>query len=360
MNAVRSRARPWRTFSRRVGRFTGLDLLGLALLTAAVAWTYAAAWASGGNPNRIAELLLAAGAALLAARLVASASRLAVPAVVVGAAVLVWLFSKGEVLRNTPLAGPFHYANAKGAFFMLSAVAALMLAVGSGRRAVKVVGAIAALAFALVPVLTGVVTASVLVIAAPVAGVVAARGPASARGVVIIAGALFVAALLITVLLAGMYSPRNGSGVVTRVEDASLSGRRVALWHDAWRLMTAYPETGVGPNRFQVFSPVARAHAPDDRWAHNEFLQQGAEEGVIGFLLSGALVVWVLARLQARQRMDAFTALAAVAVAGLGIHATVDHVLHVPVLPVIASALAGAGIARTGSSRALSHQERTE
>src|SRR5437899_7852609 len=96
MSDVRSRAHAWETFSQRVGRFSGLDLLGLALLISTVGWTYAAAWASGGNPNRIAELLIATGAALLAARLVAAAaSRLVVPAVVVGASAVVWLFSKG-------------------------------------------------------------------------------------------------------------------------------------------------------------------------------------------------------------------------------------------------------------------------
>jgi O-antigen ligase len=81
------------------------------------------------------------------------------------------------------------------------------------------------------------------------------------------------------------------------------------------------------------------ARERDLGWAHNEFLQQGAETGIIGLALVLALLGWVFWRL-----WNAGTAAAAVAALGLSaivIHACADYVFHFPLLPATTAALVG-------------------
>jgi O-antigen ligase len=135
---------------------------------------------------------------------------------------------------------------------------------------------------------------------------------------------------------------------VNRAVDATLTERRVALWHDAVVLMGDHPLSGVGPGRFELTSPTALADA-DTRQAHNEFLQQGAETGVLGFLLLTALFLWGFVRLMVKRRPDITTALAAASLAALGIHASVDYILHFPAIPAVAAALVGSATAKSMS-----------
>ena len=83
-------------------------------------------------------------------------------------------------------------------------------------------------------------------------------------------------------------------------------------------------------------------------WAQNDFLQQGAEQGVLGLVALVALFACGFLALWANPGADAFVALAAVALAAVGIQACEDYVLHFPAIALTTAALVGAGIAPHG------------
>ncbi|MGQ0669638.1 MAG: O-antigen ligase family protein, partial [Actinomycetota bacterium] len=231
------------------------------------------------------------------------------------------------------------YANADGAFFAEASIAGLMLAAASRRTEARVLGGGAAAAFAAVPFVRGSLAAAALVVVLPIMGLVCIWLGGPRLGVAACA-ALFLLVLVGTVILGARYAPGRPGGTLDRLVDATLSQRRVALWHDALVIMVEHP-TGVGPGRFAVASPTARADV-DARWAHNGFLQQGAEAGPVGFTLIVLLFLWAFARLWMSPAPDVVTVLGAAALAALGIHACIDYVLHFPAVPIVTAALVGA------------------
>jgi hypothetical protein len=65
------------------------------------------------------------------------------------------------------------------------------------------------------------------------------------------------------------------------------------------------------------------------------------ELGWAGFFLTVLLFVWAFVRLWMHPEPDVYVALGAAAVAVLGIHASVDYILHFPAVPLVAAALLG-------------------
>ena len=326
-----------------------LDVIGLALAAGVISWTWFAAASSGGVAGPFTGLLLACCFALVIGRLAASTYRLLVPGLVVGTAGLLALTTP-DVLSGTPLGGPLGYANANGAFFLQAAVAGLMLAAASRATAVRVLAMAAAIGFSVVPFAAKSVTSAALLLGLPLVGLLVLIR-AGARVAVAACAGLLVVALIATIVLASTYVPGDRSGSLDRIVDASIDERRVALWHESLAMMIEHPVTGVGVGGFQVVSPTARSDR-DARWAHNSFLQQGAETGVIGLILLVLLFLWGFAWLSTTTTPDAVTVLGAVALAGLGIHASVDYVLHFPAIPITTAALVGAaGVVHGRKSR---------
>lgn len=284
-------------------------------------------------------LVVGSAAALVIGRLLCSLRRWLVPASIVGTAAVL-AFTTPDILSGAPLAGPLGYANGNGAFFLQAAVAGLMLPAVSRATPVRVLGLVAAIGFSVVPFAAKSVTSATLLLVLPLVGllVLVRAGP---RVAVAACASLFVIALIATVVLGSTYVPGDRSGSLDRIVDASIDERRVALWHESLAMMIEHPVTGVGVGGFQVFSPTARSDR-DARWAHNSFLQQGAETGVIGLILLVLLFLWGFAWLATTTTPDAVTVLGAVALAGLGIHACVDYVLHFPAVPITTAALVGA------------------
>ncbi|MGQ0668514.1 MAG: O-antigen ligase family protein [Actinomycetota bacterium] len=331
-----------------------LDGVGAALLAAAILWTFASSGSPGDAPGPVAALYAASVAALIAGRLVGSVARWAVPALVTIAAASLLLLSP-LALSRAPLAGPFGYANAAGAFFVQAAGASLMLASVTRATPARALGVAAAIAFAAIPFIRGSLAAATLVVVLPL-GLVLTRGVRAVRLVVAACASIFLLALIVTILLGVAYAGGPRAGELDRLVDRTLSERRVALWHDALVIMREDPVTGVGPGGFELASPTALDDR-DARWAHNEFLQQGAEGGLPGFALLSLLFLWGFARLWSSRSPDAATALGAVALAALGIHASIDYVLHFPAIPIVAAALLGAAQASRGSDAAPIREE---
>jgi len=91
----------------------------------------------------------------------------------------------------------------------------------------------------------------------------------------------------------------------------------------------------------------------DVRWAEHDILQQGAELGWAGLILTVLLFLWGFARLALHPAPDAYVVLGALALAALGIAASASHVLHVPLVPSVTAAVVGSAqsIGSAGSIR---------
>jgi O-antigen ligase len=334
--AVTTRARPEAVPARPL--IDRRDAVGLLLLAAAVAWTFLSAFLSGGNPWPMAASFLVAGAAYAGGRAGGGRSRVLVPAIVAASAVvlagLTWIGAFGAGADVWPLG----YENARAAFFVVASVASLMLAAATHSTTLRVLAFGAAVLFAGLPLATRAGAASFVVVLLPAAAAFTLqRRPVR---IPVLGSALIVLAAIGGTILVGVGGPR--SAAVALVGD-TLDERRVVLWSDAIHLMANHPVAGVGPGRFQTESPTARSDY-DARWAHNGFLQQGAETGVIGFSLLVLLFLWGFGRLLPGDPYG-LTVLGAFALATLGFLATLDYVLHFPAVIAPVAALVGAASA---------------
>jgi O-antigen ligase len=330
---------------RRRDRLAGLlDVAGVGLFAAAGGWMLLSYARSGGSAAPGMALLLACGLALLAARGLGSPARLVVPSAALLAALIVAARSRTGVLSVAPFSGPLQYINADGAFYVQAAIAGLMLAFGAGPWVLRVAGAAGAAFFAVLPLVIHALAAAWLVLVLPaVALASAAFGDRGARASVAVLSLAFVGILGATIQLGAVYPPSPEPSVFERAAVRVVDGERWSFWRDAFEIMRRHPATGVGPGRYRVVSSNARTD-PDDRWAHNEFLQQGAEGGITGLVLLALIFLWAFSRLLVTQAPDVATALAAASLAALGIHASFDYVMHFPAIPIMAAGLVATGM----------------
>lgn len=305
----------------------GLGGLLLLLYLAAVL----VAERQGGDAGPLVAVLLGAAAALLVGRAFGRVHRAAVPAAALIAGIAV-AASTRPLVGGGPLDGPFGYRNATGAYLAQVAVASLMVAGAVHGRALRVLAIAVAAAFAFLAAADSAAAGlALLTIAVAAIGLL---GAGAVRASAALAAGLFIAVLAGTVVLGAAYRPGDEGAMVR-----ALTERRLALWHESLQIIAREPG-GVGPGRFQEVSPTAIGD-PDARWAHNEFLQQGAELGWAGLAAVVLVFVWGFARLWAHPAPDMVVALGAAALATLGIQASVDYVLHFPVVPLTAAVLIG-------------------
>lgn len=325
-----------------VARDLVLDLAGPALLVASAGWALIAADRWDAPARSMVALFVAAGAALVAGRLLGGlVAQPTVPWVVALISIPVAWVSWTDLLADGRMNEPFGYPNAQGAFFVLSVVAAAMAAVTSRGRVLRIAGLMIVSALSVVVLLSGSVAASLLLVL-PV-GALVARRFASSRAITVTMAALAMLVLVGTVALGAGFTSSEPRGEGGPLESA-LTGRRLALWHDALVMIREQPVDGVGPGRFRFESPTARSDQ-DAVWTHNDFLQQGAETGLVGMgLLLGAFA-WAFWRLAARRGRDAAVVLASAGLGALAIHASLDYILRFPALPLTAAVLLGWAIA---------------
>ncbi|HEX6131626.1 MAG TPA: O-antigen ligase family protein, partial [Actinomycetota bacterium] len=330
-----------------------VDLAGAVAFVGLVAWTFVAAAGTGLDPWPAAAPLAAAGGAYVVARLVSAVSPLVVPLVVVAVGGAVFVAFTDGVLTDAPRGGPFGYSSITGAFFLQCAFGALML-VGGGWWLLLPVGLPAATLFGYVTFATETRAAAAL-LALSVPALIARRA-SWARRVVVGFALLAAAALVVTVVVGATYRGDRRGGPMDELLEATVTERREALWHDAIDLMRAHPVRGVGPDGFATTSPTARSD-PDEPWAHNAFLQAGADLGVPGLVLLVALFAWAFARLAraASRAVDraraSSVAVAGAALAALAIHGCIEYVLQRPAVPAVTAALVGAALGPFAAGR---------
>ena len=305
-----------------------------AILAGAGVWTFVSAVASGGDPIPVVAGLAAAAASLLVAAVVARGRPWVVPALVVGAASIVAVAGRAEILTSRPEQGPFGYANATGAFYLQATIAALMLAVSAPQVEGRWIGGIGTAAFGGITLATGSAAAAGLLALAAVGFVLSAlhRGKPALIGM----AALFAVALFGTIVVGSTAGEPSEGTPRGRIFDE----RRKTLWHQAVTTIGEHPLTGVGPGEFVEDGSLVRIDA-DAREAHHGFLQFGAETGVPGMGLVTLAFAWLLVSLAGRPDPAALTVLGATALAVLGIGACVDDLFHFPAITVTAAALVG-------------------
>ncbi|HET7487415.1 MAG TPA: O-antigen ligase family protein [Acidimicrobiales bacterium] len=306
---------------------------------ATVTWTAATGRDDPAAAAAVAGLQLACVAAYVAARAVARRQPALVPLAVLAAVVTLSWVVRGPVGVGSATAPPLGYANADAALFLQAGVAAAMVALA-------------------LPAAKGVAVAAgvVMAAAAPASGSVAGAAAlavvlglwmASRRKPALAAGGGMVAVLVVVAATAGIaVSSATGThpSVVDRAGDL-VQRRRVALWGDAAAIARTHPVTGAGAGSFEGLRRTAPLDE-DARWAHSDFLQQGAEGGAIALGLVLAAFGWGFARVAAAGAADPFVACGALSLAALGLAAGVDYVLHFSLVPLAAAALAGAATAR--------------
>lgn len=328
------------TYLLQSGLGPRLDLAGAGLAAVSVAWTLVTGRHDLGAAWPVAGLQAGCAVVYISARL---ATRWQPPLVPVAAMALVaTLLVLGSVVPDlTPLGPPLGYANANAALYVQLAVAAAMAAAVFPLGPATAVAAPMGAAFVLAAVVSGSVTAMVaIVVVVALAGLVAARKPVLAVG----AGGLAVLLLVgATALVAVAAATGRQPSLVARAGDA-VDDRRVALWADAAAIARDHPLAGAGAGRFQDLSPAARSD-DDARWAHSDFLQQGAEGGAVAMGLLLAAFGWGVARVAAAGAGRVSSALGGLALAALGLHAAIDYILHFPLVPLVAAALVGAATA---------------
>jgi O-antigen ligase len=318
------------------------DAAGAALALALAAWTVASALVNGsdlGDAAAVVGLIALAAGGFAAGRAIGGRAAWLVPAAI-ATAVLVATVSDWPASAG-PEPGVLGYSNASAELAVQGFAAALAVVAVARRSAWSVPALVVAVVLAAATLLGDSVAAQVLLVLPAVALVAAATGIGARWFVAALAG-LVLGALALTVVLGAIGGGSETPGRDTSpLIESTLSGRRTDLWHDALVLMSDHPAFGVGPGRFAEESPTARSDR-DARWAHNGFLQMGAETGIPGLLLLAALFVWGFARLGLGGGPRGPALVAAAALAALGIHACVDYVLHFPALPLATAALVGA------------------
>ncbi|MGH9178424.1 MAG: O-antigen ligase family protein [Acidimicrobiales bacterium] len=313
-----------------------LDVAGIGLAVASVGWTLWTGRSGRGDPLPLAGLQCACAVTYVAARAAARWQRPLVPVTVV-AGVASALVLGSVVPSLAPLSPPLGYANANAALYVLAAVAAVMAAAAFPPGPATAIALPVGVAFALAAVVSGSITGVVVLCLAVL--VLAARAAGWVREPVIVCAVVLQAVVAVTAFV-GVAQAVSDQPTTVGWAGRLVDDRRVVLWKDAAVIARHHPLDGAGPGSFREVSPTARAD-PDARWAHSGFLQQAAEEGAVGLLLMLAVFWWGFARLW-WATLDTFTLFAAVAMAALGLHASVDYVLHFPAVPLTAAALVGA------------------
>jgi hypothetical protein len=350
--------------SQRRFPFSGIDTIGVALVAAVGAWIVYDAWLTYGIAWPMLAVLLLCAVGYVAGRLGTKfVDRWFVPTVVAAiVAVLLFLYlNPSRFFDAAATIRSLRYDNSRAALLVQAAFAGVLVTADLRSKAelrskkwsdrFRVLALSAALTMAALFAVAalgirstaGRVTTLLLIPALLVTFRREGR-----QTTIVLAFALWSGALLLSLVLAESFARGSDAQLVARAGQ-ELGYGRVVLWSEGYELVRAHPLRGVGPDLFRVASRTAQSRPGVLEWVHNEFLQVAAETGLVGLGLVFALFGWLFVRLARTRTVP--SAVAALAVAALGIHACVDYVFHSPILPALASAMAGSATGGPGAVR---------
>jgi len=144
---------------------------------------------------------------------------------------------------------------------------------------------------------------------------------------------VLVAAPILAALAVVFLSP---DALIARFADTDAS--RVPVWRDTLPLIAAYPVFGCGLGGYQsaFFKYKNSNPAFDQDYAHNDYLQYFAELGLVGFLIAGGPLAFLLVRLRTtwarppNPDIGWLSLACAGSVLAIGLHSVVDFNLYVP------------------------------
>ncbi len=151
-----------------------------------------------------------------------------------------------------------------------------------------------------------------------------------------------------------------GERFVSNVEDFTTLNSRLPVWEATAQMVPDYSVVGTGFGTFADVFPLFRPESVTARWdhAHNDWLQQMAEGGVLGWIAVAILLVTATRRvLSTRTReADLVTAtIAAALVAGLAAaaaHGAIDFSARIPAVALALAFLGGACLGFRGAEPA--------
>jgi O-antigen ligase len=313
------------------------DIIGLALLCAAAVWAFASAAAARSDPLATLILLVMVAAGTIAGRLAPSVA----PVVLLGVAAVLLISDPLSFVSRDATSFGFSYENAKGAFFAQVAAAGIIVAGSTTSSRIRTAALTGAVVFAVTPFFFGSLAAGVL--GSVLVGVSLATMGVTRKAARLLAMAL-AGALLVsiagTIVLGTTYGNDDDTQVVGRAVNSTLSERRRLLWADALDDMHEDPVFGVGPGRFEQTSELALLEE-DVRWVPSLFLEQGAEAGLPGLVLVVLIFAWAFGRMVIGGRPGWLVVTGAAAILAIGVHASMDFILHYPLIPLAAGAIFG-------------------
>jgi putative inorganic carbon (HCO3(-)) transporter len=144
--------------------------------------------------------------------------------------------------------------------------------------------------------------------------------------------AKLISVLVLMTLGFGVFYAKH-AGYFTKKTNSATA--RLDYWQAAWQTMKEKPLFGSGPGTFMInYQRLKRPESEPAKLAHNDYLQQGSDSGVIGlctFLaLMGGSVVVLYCRLRRKWDWGRFAVW--LGVAGLAVQEFVEFSLYIPAL----------------------------
>jgi O-antigen ligase len=108
---------------------------------------------------------------------------------------------------------------------------------------------------------------------------------------------------------------------------------RFDYWKAAWQTLKSKPLFGSGPGTFGVvYKRLKNPESEMSRLAHNDYLQQGSDGGVVALLLYAALMLGSLGALYRKCRDDALAFYIWLGLLGIAVQGFVEFGLFIPAL----------------------------
>jgi O-antigen ligase len=318
----------------------GSPIVGVFVFATSATWAAVTAGTAGSSAWPTVGLILMSGSTVALCWILSLRRPLLVPTAIIGVTAALLATHWGATFDYDPRHGLVGYANAAAALLVQASIAALILVAIGASRAARVGGLLAVVVFVSALIFTRSWTAVLVTPVVLLLALLVERTHGGRAAVVVCAGLFGV--VLVSTLVLGASGLGTGAAPIDRAIQATLSEQRVTLWREALSLTAREPLLGVGPGRFALTSPTASSDE-DLRWAHNEFLQVGAESGIPGYVFAVSIFVWGFAALWLAAP-TAITVLAACALAIIGIHACVDYVLHFPTVVLAGAAILGTSL----------------